>query len=146
MVIDPNPQEDPESIGIFDQNCVLIIDEDHRYLDYLKSRFEQQSYKVFSHTCGKLALQTARRTEPDCIVIDLKLLDMDGIELCKSLVDDSKTCGIPVIIMGKTDDKAVIQQARAAGSEFFVSKPVDPKNLLMIVNESIAEARSWICE
>lgn len=146
MVSDINPQEDPESIGIFDRNCVLIIDEDHKYLEYLTQRFEQQSFKVLSHTCGELALKTARKMEPDCIVLDLNLLDMDGLDLCQALVDDSKTCGIPVVVMGKTDDSAVVQQAKAAGSEFFVSKPVDPKNLLMLVNESIAEARSWICD
>ena len=146
MVIDIYPQGDPEPIDIFDRNCVLIMDNDREYLKYLTSCFSQQNFKVLSHTSGELGLQTARKLEPDCILINLELLDMDGISLCQTIVDDSQTCGIPVIVMGKTDDRDVIRQAKAAGCEFFVAKPIDPKNLLMLVNETIAEARSWICE
>ena len=65
------------------------------------------------------------------------LIDMDGIDLCRAIVDDSQTCGIPVIVMGKTDNSSVIQDAKAAGCQFFLSKPIDESRLLAAVEESL---------
>ena len=146
MVIDLNPHEEPDPIEIFDRNCILILDRSREYIDYLTKVFEQQSFKVLSHTCGELGLKTAKKAIPDCILINLELLDMDGISLCRSIVDESSTCGIPVILMGRTKDDAILREAKTAGCEFFITKPIDAKALLFLVNESIAQARSWICE
>ncbi len=146
MVIDLNPHEEPDPIDIFDQNCILILDQDRDFLDYLADCFQQQSFKVITHTSGELGFKTAKRSLPDCILINTQLLDMDGNTLCQKIVDESSTCGIPVIVMGKSECQNDVKAAKAAGCEFFVSKPIDPKALLFLVNESIAEARSWICE
>lgn len=146
MVIDLNPREEPDPIEIFDRNCILILDKSREYIAHLTGHFEQQSFKVLSHTNGEMGFKTAKKAMPDCILINLELLDMDGLSLCQSIVDESSTCGIPVILMGKAADEHVLRNAKTAGCEFFVSKPIDPKALIFLVNESIAQARSWICE
>ena len=146
MVIDLFPHEEPDPIEIYDQNCVMILDRSKEYIDYLTTHFESQSFKVLSFTSGENGFKSATEKLPDCILINLELLDMDGVSLCRAIVDESSTCGIPVILMGKPNDDSVIRKAKAAGCEYFVSKPIDPKALIFLVNESIAEARSWICE
>ncbi len=146
MVFDLLPQEGPDPIHIFDQNCLLLLDESRQYLEHLEKCFSQQNFKTISHTCGRLGLRTAQESLPDCILINSQLIDMDGIDLCRRIVDDSQTCGIPVIVMGKSADDSLIQQARAAGCQFYVAKPIDPKAIIFLVNESIADARSWICD
>ena len=146
MVLDLFPQEDPQPIDIFDRNCVLVLDENKSYLDYLTSCFGQQNFEVLAHTCGELGLRTAKRSLPDCILVNTELIDMDGISLCQHIVDDSQTCGIPVIMMGDNVDADVLKNAKSAGCQFFVSKPIDPKALIFLVNESIAEARSRILD
>lgn len=138
------PQEEPEAIEIYDRNCVLIIDENKQQIEYLKKCFAQQNYKVLGHTSGEYAIRTARKSQPDCILVNTDLVDMDGIDLCQALVDDTATCGIPVICMGAIESPSVIQEAKAAGCQFFVSKPVDPRAVVFLVNEAIADARSWI--
>ena len=140
------PQEEPESIEIFDRNCVLILDRDKQQIEYLQKCFAQQNFKVIGHTSGEFGIRTARKSQPDCIIVNTDLVDMDGIDLCQTLVDDSVTCGIPVICMGAIDSAAIIQEAKSAGCQFFVSKPVDPRAVLFLVNEAIADARSWICD
>lgn len=138
------PQEDPDSIEIYDRNCVMIFDQNKKEIEYLQKCFTQQNYKVLGHTSGEYGLRTAKKSQPDCIIVNTELVDMDGIDLCQALVDDSATCGIPVICIGKIDDNSAIQEAKAAGCQFFVSKPVDPRAVVFLVNEAIAEARSWI--
>ena len=146
MVSDLIPHEDPESLEIYDRNCILIINSDPHELDGLKNNFERQGFKVIAHTKGDYGLQAARNIGPDCILIDTELMDMCGIDLCRKINDDSATCGTPVIMLGSPRSTQTIQKARRAGCQFFLSKPVDPKTLLLTVNESIAESRSWICE
>ena len=140
------PQEEPEPLEIFDRNCVMILDRDKKQIDYLSKCFTQQNFKVLGHTSGEYGLRTAKRSQPDCIIVNTELVDMDGIDLCQTLVDDSVTCGIPVICIGAIDSASVISEAKSAGSQFFVSKPVDPRAMVFLVNEAIADARSWICE
>ena len=146
MMFDLLPQEEPESLDIFDRNCVLILDENRAFLEYMAKCFSQQNFQVLSHTSGELGLATARKSTPDCILISTRLIDMDGIDLCRAIVDDSQTCGIPVIVLGSTENETTIKNAKAAGSQFFLSKPIDPRSLIFLVNESIAESRSWICD
>ena len=146
MVFDIVPHEDSDPLEIYDRNCILIVAGDRQELDRLDECFSRQGFKVIGHTKGDYGLQAAQNAEPDCILIDLELIDMCGIELCRKIENESKTCGIPVIMVGQTDSTDTIRDARRAGCQFFLSKPYDPNALLLMVNESIAEARSWICE
>ncbi len=146
MFSDIIPSEEPHAIENLDRNNLLIIDSDTIVLDSLEKAFGQQGYRVHKHTSGEMGLTSIRRLHPDCVLIEVDLMDMDGIELCRTIVDDSCTCGIPVIVMTRTTSQATVRQARSAGCHFFVAKPVDPKALLFLVNEAIAESRSWICE
>jgi CheY-like chemotaxis protein len=146
MVIDLRPREEPDPIGLHDLNCVLIVDRCLNSIEVMTQWFQHQQFKVLSHTCGSYGFQAAIRSTPDCILINLELLDMDGIDLCQRLVDDSATCGVPVILFGNASDGVIVQQAKAAGCEFFVSTPLDPRALILLVNEAIAQSRSWICD
>ena len=146
MVIELNPQEDPQPIDIFDRNCILILDQNRNYVDYLAKFFNQQNFQVLTHTSGELGFENARRSQPDCILLNSELVDMDGVSLCQQIVDDSQTCGIPVIMMGDGQKCSEMKSAKAAGCQFFVTKPIDPRTLIFLVNESIAEARSWILD
>ena len=146
MFSDMTPTVEPDPIENLDRNNLLIVDSDTIVLESLDRAFSSQGYRVHKHTSGEMGLTSIRRLIPDCVLVEVDLFDMDGIELCRTIVDDSVTCGIPVIVMGRAQNQAVVRQARQAGCHFFVSKPVDPKALLYLVNEAIAESRSWICE
>ena len=146
MVFDIVPHEDADPLEIYDRNCILIIAGDPHQLDRLDKCFSRQGFKVIAHTRGDYGLQAAQNAEPDCVLIDLHLMDMCGIDLCRKIEDDSKTCHIPSIMIGQAESSETIRDARRAGCQFFLSKPYDPNALLLMVNESIAEARSWICE
>lgn len=146
MTSDLIPHEEPSPIEIFDQNCVLIVDSCRTSIESLETQFNRQNFRVLSHTRGEYGFETAVRSQPDCILISSQLVDMDGLDLCRMLVDESQTCGIPVIVLGDRSCGSSVQHARQAGCQFFVAKPVDPRSLIFLVNESIAEARSWICE
>jgi DNA-binding response OmpR family regulator len=146
MVVDLIPQNEPEAFEIHNRNCILIIHSDQQELQRYSQSFSQQGFKVIQHSMGEYGLAACRHAHPDCVLADLRLFDMSGIELCRSVVDDAQTCGIPVILTGQIDSRADVVRARSAGCKFFLGTPHDPNVLLLLVNEAIAEARSWIVD
>ena len=146
MVSEITPHEQPAPLENLDRNNLLIIDSDTRMLESLARVFQGQGYRVWKHASGEIGMAAVRRFHPDCVLVEVDLLDCDGIELCRNIVDSSDTCGIPVIVMAKSGNQHLVRQARSAGCHFFVSKPIDPKALVFLVNEAVAESRSWICD
>ena len=146
MVLDLIPQNEPDAFEIHDRNCILIVHSDQQELQRFGHSFSKQGFKVIQHTRGEFGLSACRDAHPDCVLADVELLDMSGIELCRSIVDCVTTCGIPVILTGKIGGREDIGRARSAGCKFFLATPHDPNVLLLLVNEAIAEARSWIVD
>ena len=140
------PNEQSEMIENLDRNNLLIIDSDIRVLASLDTAFTNQGFRVVKHTRGECGLVSVQRQLPDCVLVEVDLMDMCGIELCRTVVDDATTCGIPVIVMSHPSTVSMMQRARHAGAHFYVAKPYDPKVMLHLVNDAIAESRSWICD
>ena len=146
MVSEIIPYVEPAPLENLDRNNILIIDSDTRMLESLDRAFQSQGFRVIKHTSGEYGLASVREHQPDLVLVEVDLLDMDGIELCRTVADSSDTCGIPVIVMARSGNQALVRQARSAGCHFFMAKPIDPKSLLHLANEAIAESRSWICD
>ena len=82
----------------------------------------------------------AREHRPDLVLLDVRLPDLDGFTVCEELVDSPDTCDIPIIIVSGSDRTDIVRSSRAAGCEFFVSKPYDP-NVLLTLDRARLEAR-----
>ena len=73
-------------------------------------------------------------------MLDVKLPDADGLDLCEQLVDDQTTSEIPVIIVSGCDERDIIRPC-AAGCHYFVRKPYDPNALLALIEWALDEAQ-----
>ena len=120
---------------------VLIVDDDAVMVDVLSRRLDRQGFGTLVADSGKLALELARSKRPDCILLDLRLPDVDGFDLCQDLVDSHETNEIPVIIVSGLDQPDIVRRSRAAGCQYYVRKPYDPNALLTLIRQAIDEAR-----
>jgi CheY-like chemotaxis protein len=120
---------------------VLIVDDDEAQADVLSTRLARQGFGTLIACSGQLALELARAEKPDCILLDLRLPDVDGFDLCQDLVDSAETCEIPVIIVSGLERPDIIRRCRAAGCYYYVRKPYDPNALLTLVRQAIGETR-----
>ncbi len=76
---------------------ILIVDDTPENLDILKNTLMDE-YMLRPALNGKLALKMAKMDpQPDLILLDIMMPDMDGYEVCRQLKADAKTCNIPVI-------------------------------------------------
>jgi CheY-like chemotaxis protein len=121
---------------------VLIVDDDHSQAEVLSLRLSRQGYTTLTANTGRSGLQLARTQLPSLVLLDLRLPDVDGLNICQELTDDGRTCGIPVIILSGMERPDIIRRSRAAGCHYYVRKPYDPNALLLLVKSAIRETES----
>ncbi len=125
------------------RDSILIIDDDAAMVEVLRRRLSAQGFTAIEAETGIDGLAKARRHRPALIVLDLRLPDSDGLEVCAQLADDPTTCRIPVIILSGMERPDIIRRSRAAGCQYFVRKPYDPNALLLLIRSAIDESRAW---
>ncbi|KPK04994.1 MAG: hypothetical protein AMJ64_12450 [Betaproteobacteria bacterium SG8_39] len=103
--------------------CVLIVDDVGSNLLILEAVLGRE-YDLLVSMTGEEALRIAAAKRPDLIVLDIKLPDMDGYEVCRRLKADAATRGIPVIFCTALDEVADERRGFEAGAVDYVTKPL----------------------
>lgn len=106
---------------------ILIVDDTVANLQVLRETLENSGYKLFSAKSGPSALAVAVRAQPDLILLDILMPDMDGYEVCRRLKADRATEHIPVIFLTALDDAADEAKGLALGAVDYITKPIHPE-------------------
>jgi len=118
-------------------NKILIIDDTKENLEAVKDSLEIliPDCSVITTESGKNGLKAAKNVQPDVIISDVFMPEMDGIEVCKRLKADEATKHIPIIIhTGSTTDAESRIQCLEAGADVFLAKPIDAGELTAQIN------------
>jgi putative two-component system response regulator len=135
------PQRKPLRRPLHRRSSILIIDNDELLREALSRRLQQQGFETLTAASGQQGLEFARHHRPDVILLELRLPDGDGLEVCAQLADDPETCLIPVIVVTGLEDPDILRRSRSAGCHFFLLKPFDPNALLTLIRQSLRDAR-----
>ncbi len=105
---------------------ILVVDDDVKTVELVKLYLNRDGYKVLAAYDGVEALQLARESRPDLIVLDLMLPGMDGLEVCRTLRNESD---VPIIMLtARTTDEDKLT-GLGLGADDYVSKPFSPREL-----------------
>ena len=102
---------------------ILIVDDNPANLQLLYGMLKKSGYFVRPVPNGMLALDAARKTRPDLILLDISMPEMDGFEVCRRLKADEGLKEIPVIFISALNETADKLQAFSAGGVDYVTKP-----------------------
>jgi diguanylate cyclase (GGDEF)-like protein len=102
---------------------ILIVDDTPENLRFLSQTLGDSGYKVRSVIDGHMALTVARSALPDLILLDIKMPDLDGYEVCRLLKEDRQTREIPVIFLSALDEVLDKVKAFGAGGVDYITKP-----------------------
>jgi CheY-like chemotaxis protein len=86
---------------------------------------------------GRLGLALAHEHQPDLILLDLHLPDLDGEQILRQIRSDPATESTPVVILTADATAGQIERLLAAGANAYLTKPLDVQQLLEIVSEAI---------
>ena len=112
------------------KKLILLVDDDPAVLGVLKECLRPH-FQLRIATQGQAALDLARLLPlPDLILLDIKLPDMDGYDICSTLKQNPVTAVIPIVFLSSTSDVDDVTLGLELGAVDFVSKPVKPPILL----------------
>jgi len=101
---------------------ILIVEDNIEMLEYIGSKLAPK-YKIIKASNGAKGMEMAIEKNPDLIIADLMMPEMDGIELCKRIKTDINTSHIPIIILtAKSTEESVIEGLET-GADVYISKP-----------------------
>jgi PleD family two-component response regulator len=102
---------------------ILLVDDTPNNLRLLSAMLTEQGYEVRRVVNGQMALKTAQANPPDLVLLDIKMPDMNGYEVCQRLKADVDTRDIPVIFISALDEVLDKMKAFAVGGVDYISKP-----------------------
>jgi len=113
---------------------ILVVEDEVAIRRFLRAALINQGYRLLEADTGADALQTAATRQPDVVILDLGLPDMDGLEVIRRL----RACtAVPIIVLsarGQERDKVI---ALDAGADDYVSKPFGPEELLARIRAAL---------
>lgn len=115
---------------------ILLIDDDPAVLGFLGKYFKRNAFVVFQALTGREGLALYEMHRADVVVLDLRLPDMSGLDVLRSLVKS----GAPVIMLSGYGDIPTAVEATKEGAEYFLTKPVSLCDLLAHVERILAKA------
>lgn len=121
---------------------VLVIDDAPDSLSLINDTLEQAGISTLVALDGKQGMAIANRFKPDMILLDAIMPNMDGFETCKALKSSPDLTSIPVIFMTGLTDTDSIVKGLAVGGVDYLTKPVNPDELLARMRVHLKMAQS----
>lgn len=109
------------------QKTILIIEDDPKITDLIRLYCEQDGFRVISSASGAEGLELATKGQPDCVILDRMLPEMEGMEVLKGI---RKTSHVPVILVTAKADEMERILGLELGADDYVAKPFSPKELM----------------
>lgn len=120
------------------QTSILVVDDVPANLQLLSSILKNGGYRVRPAISGPLALEAARHSPPDLILLDISMPEMNGFEVCRRLKADPKLADIPVIFISALTEAEDKVRAFAEGGLDYVTKPFQMEEVLARVRTHLA--------
>lgn len=119
---------------------ILVVDDEPKIVAIVAAYLERDGYQVLRANDGSAALEIARAAGPELIVLDLMLPRVSGWDVCRELRRDSRTVGVPIIMLTARDEVADRIVGLELGADDYLIKPFDPKELVARVHAVLRRA------
>jgi two-component system KDP operon response regulator KdpE len=117
---------------------ILVVDDEPQITRVLRTSLAGSGYEVRTADDGHAGLRVAREWQPDLVITDISMPNMNGIELCRELRAEST---LPIIVLSVKGEEKTKVEALDAGADDYVTKPVGMEELLARVRRNLARTR-----
>lgn len=116
---------------------ILVVDDDLALADVLAFTLRRAGYEVFLAHSGRDALEQFSREPPDLVILDWMLPDMDGLQVCARLRNES---GVPIVMLTVRFGDDDVVAALEAGADEYITKPFSPRQAVARVGALLRRA------
>ncbi|MBL8514439.1 MAG: protein kinase [Betaproteobacteria bacterium] len=117
---------------------ILVVEDEASIRANLSRLLTLEDYEVASAENGRVALETVKSFQPDLILCDVMMPELDGFGVLKALREDESTEPIPLVFLTALDDKDNLRKAMGHGADDYITKPFTRDDVLTAVNARLA--------
>ena len=119
---------------------VLVVEDNEKNMKLFRDVLEASGYRLLEATTGERAMALAAEHQPNLVLMDIQLPDIDGVEALGRLRADARTASIPVVALTAQAMHGDRERFLDAGFDAYISKPVDVVGFVKTVKEHCGEA------
>lgn len=109
---------------------ILLVDDEQDILDLIKYNLEKEDFEVFTAINGKLGLAEAKKVQPDLILLDVMMPEMDGMETCLQIREQPELNGVIIAFLTARGEDYSQIAGFDAGADDYITKPIKPRVLV----------------
>jgi DNA-binding response OmpR family regulator len=121
---------------------ILVVEDDADVSRMLRLYFDSQGYEVLAVMQGNDALEVCRKKQPNVVVLDIMLPDMDGYDVCRELRRNLRTSHIPIIFLTQKDERSDKIAGLELGADDYITKPFDIEELKLRIQGAMRRAEA----
>ncbi len=125
------------------QPVVLIVDDEEDLLDLLQYNLEREGFQTALARDGAEGMEKAEAVQPDLIILDIMMPQMNGIELCRRLRQHAHLRTTPILMLTARTEEAAQVEGLDVGADIYLAKPVSLPVLLSQAKALIRGARRY---
>jgi two-component system phosphate regulon response regulator PhoB len=114
---------------------ILVVDDEPDAVELVEFNLKQAGFEVTTAADGAEALKKARAVQPDLIVLDIMLPELDGLAVCKILRREPATAAVPIIMLTAKAAEVDRVVGLELGADDYVTKPFSPRELVLRVKK-----------
>ena len=119
---------------------ILVVEDDLDVAEMLNAYFRVQGYEVFTVNWGEDGVRACQTINPNLVVLDIRLPDIDGYEVARRLRTDRRTQDVPIIFLTEKRDRADRLHGLEIGADDYITKPFDVQELRLRVRNALRRA------
>ncbi len=112
---------------------VLVVEDNEMNMKLLRDVLAAGGYRALEATTGAQAVELAKQHIPAIVLMDMRLPDVDGVEVLRRIRTDARTASLPVVAVTAQAMDGDRERFLGAGFDAYISKPVDVTELLRVV-------------
>lgn len=123
---------------------ILIVDDEQDILEFITYNLKNENFEVITANHGKEAVELAAKYQPDLIILDIMMPEMDGVEVCRQLRADTVfDYTIITFLTARAEDYSQIA-ALDVGGDDYITKPIRPRLLISRINALLRRKRRLV--
>lgn len=119
---------------------ILVIDDDASISKLLSDVLTEEGFSVTTASCGEEGIKKVRQSKPNLVILDLRLPDMDGFQICQTLKKDKSVSSIPIIMLTVKSTKSSTVAGLEMGADDYIVKPFNQEELVARVKTVLRRA------
>ena len=123
-----------------DQKIVLVVDDEPGIVEIVQANLQAEGYTALGVENGADGLRTIKESNPDLVILDVRMPEMNGWEVLERVESDPGTAGLPILMLTVRSEEADFIKGLEKGAVEYVTKPFDPIRLMRIVRWLLEES------